>query len=96
MSDDWKATWDWAQEVWGEGVGFNRFFRTVASIIAEREEWEELGSSDVWHASYDCVKRARDKGITTQSELIDHVCDYQEVFGMEKAALMLVLMNEAA
>jgi hypothetical protein len=88
--DEWKETWDWAKDLWGPDPGytFNAFFRTVASIRAEREGWEELGSSDVWHASYDTVKDARKRGIKTRHELIETVLDNQDIWGHEKDRLI--------
>jgi hypothetical protein len=88
--DEWKETWDWAKDLWGPdpGYAFNTFFRTVASIRAEREGWEELGSSDVWHASYDTVKDARKRGIKTRHELIETVLDNQDIWGHEKDRLI--------
>lgn len=79
--DEWKATWDWADSIWDddEPYSLNRFFRGIASVIAEREEWEELGSSDVWHASYHCVQSAKKHGVTTGAELRKYVMDYQQV-----------------
>jgi hypothetical protein len=88
--DEWKETWDWAKDLWGPdpGYAFNAFFRTVASIRAEREGWEELGSSDVWHASYDTVKDARKRGIKTRHALVETVLDNQDIWGHEKDRLI--------
>jgi hypothetical protein len=82
--DNWKATWDWAEKVWApEGDGdytFNWFFGGVASAIAEREGWEEVGSSDVWHASFCCVKCAKEEGkVSTREDLRQYVLDYQGI-----------------
>lgn len=77
--DDWKATWDWAQQVWGDNAdySFHTFFRGVASRVAEYEGWEELGSSDVWHASFSCVDRLRQQGgVETRDALVSQVLDY--------------------
>ena len=87
---DWKETWDWAEKVWGEeeGYGFNHFFGAVASIRAEAEDLEEVGSSDVWHLSFYAVIFARKQGATTRQGLIDAVLDYQEIYGVKKAVLV--------
>jgi len=93
--DEWKATWDWAKKVWApQGDNdhtFNWFFGRVAQKVAEAEGWEELGSSDVWHASYDSVKRIRESGeITTRTELMEAVLDYSGYFyGTEKLVMVL-------
>jgi hypothetical protein len=88
-ADEWKETWDWAANVWGRpdpGYAFNAFFRSVASRIAEREGWEEVGSSDVWHASFGAVQYARKQGVTTRKELIQAVLDYQGIGAYELGA----------
>lgn len=81
--DDWKQTWDWAREVWGEDTDeplFHWFFGGVARVIAEREDWDEIGSSDVWHASFHCVKRAKEDGsVTDRASLRQYVMDYQGI-----------------
>jgi hypothetical protein len=67
--DEWKETWDWAEATWGTGPGFTSFFRCLARRRAEAEGWEELGTSDVWHATFDAVKRAKEQGAATRAEL---------------------------
>jgi hypothetical protein len=75
---EWKATWDWAAALLGDDC--NRFFRGVAEVIAAREGWEELGSSDVWHTSIGVVSRARQQGdIKTGAALRAFVLDYQGI-----------------
>jgi hypothetical protein len=76
--DEWKETWDWAESLWPESerYEFNSFFRQVARERAEEEGWEELGSSDVWHASYGLVKWAKEKGVKTREELCQYVRGY--------------------
>jgi hypothetical protein len=88
--DEWKETWDWAEDVWGpdEGYGFNRFFGRVASIYAEREDLEEVGSSDVWHISYWAVQDAKKRGVRTRRKLMETVLDLQDIWGYEKDDLM--------
>lgn len=78
-NDTWTATWDWAKGIWGDNsdYSFNAFFRGVASVIAEREGWEELGSSDVWHASFHTVKSARERGVDSREALVQYVLDDQ-------------------
>ena len=95
--DEWKQTWDWAEQVWApdseHDYSLNTFFRMVANHVAKLEGWEEVGSSDVWHASYDCVRRAREKGVTDRGGLMDHVCEWQGIDGFDKSALMLVMLT---
>jgi hypothetical protein len=78
--DKWKETWDWAHNLWGspDDFTFNTFFRGVASVVARNRGWEELGSSDVWHASYSAVEYAKKTGkVATRDELKKFVLDYQ-------------------
>lgn len=75
--DEWKATWEWAKGLLGE-EGMH-LFRRVAWIVAEREEWEEVGSSDVWHINFDTVRLARERGVTTGPELRAFVLDWQGI-----------------
>jgi hypothetical protein len=81
--DEWKETWDWAVEVWGGGdsePSFHRFFREIALHRAEADGWEELGSSDVWHASYDVVKTLKGLGtVKTRDDLQKQVRNYMGV-----------------
>lgn len=77
--DEWKETWDWAHEIWGEDedYSFNAFFRGQARLRAEAEGWEELGSSDVWHACYGTVKYLKGEGkVKTREDLQAGVRDY--------------------
>jgi hypothetical protein len=77
--DEWKETWDWAHEIWGEDkdYSFNRFFRDIACKRAKAEGWEEVGSSDVWHASYWAVKRIKEDGVVkTREDLQRHVREH--------------------
>jgi hypothetical protein len=79
MRDEWKDTWDWAKEVWGDNTAysFEHFFRGIAQQRAEAEGWEELGSSDVWHASYDVVKTLKATGaVKTREDLQKQVRNY--------------------
>jgi hypothetical protein len=79
VRDEWKETWDWAKQVWGnnDDYSFERFFRGIAQRRAEAEGWEELGSSDVWHASYDTVKTIKEQGnVKTREGLEKMVRDY--------------------
>ena len=81
--DEWKATWDWARSIWTENegdLGFNWFFRRLASVVAEYEGMEEVGSSDVWHLNYHWVKRAKESGeVTTGDQLRQWMLDCQQV-----------------
>jgi hypothetical protein len=89
--DDWKATWDWATKVWGDSDdhSFNRFFRTVAQKVAEAEEWEELGSSDVWHATKWMVDDAQRAEVATREELVKAVLECSGYFyGIEERVLV--------
>ena len=92
MSDEWKETWDWAVELWGgeRDASFRRFFNAVAQKIAEAEAWEELGSSDVWHASYSDVKRLKESGeVTTREELVTEVLAASGYFyGVEESMMI--------
>ena len=80
--DEWRATWDWAKEVWGEVVNydFNDFFREVARKIAEAEQWEELGSSDVWCATEWMVRHAKNDGVTNREALVKRVLELSGYF----------------
>lgn len=76
--DNWEKVWEWAKGVWGEDAnyGFHRFFGGVASQVARNEGWDEVGSSDVWWTSFECVKRAMESGkVTTRKELVRTVLD---------------------
>ncbi len=88
--DEWKATWDWAEGIWGEDPNreFNSFFRTVASLYAKDNDLEEVGSSDVWHISYWTVEDAKKKGFTTRRELMEQVLDGNYVWGFERELLL--------
>ena len=81
-NDDWKATWDWADDLFLRAEGkksCNSFFRSVAREVAERDGWGDCGSSDVWHASYHVVRRARESGVESAEQLMEYVCDWQGV-----------------
>ena len=94
--DEWKATWSWAREIWGDTSDhkFNWFFGKVAQEVAESEGWEELGSSDVWHATIWMVEDAKRDGVTTRNELIQKVMDVSGFFhGFEEKG-MLALYGE--
>jgi hypothetical protein len=80
--DEWTEIWDWAKEVWGpvRSYDFNHFFRQVASNVAEQRGYEEVGSSDVWHISYDAVKHAQQHGVKTRKALIKAVLDYHGIY----------------
>ena len=99
--DEWKATWDWARELWGYGesreeeLAFHWFFGKVASEIAEAEGWDEVGSSDVWHASYHTVKRLKESGeVTTRMELVKRVLDGSGYIYGRKADMMAMMYGE--
>lgn len=80
--DEWKETWDWAHEVWGprgkeDDYSFHRFFQGIAARVAKAEGWEEIGSSDVWHASYHTVKQLKVLGtVKTREQLMEKVRSY--------------------
>lgn len=77
--DAWKTVWDWAKQVWGDNsdYSFEAFFRRQAQRRAEAEGWQELGSSDVWHACFEAVKSAlMGKVITNRAELEKAVREY--------------------
>ena len=98
--DEWKATWDWAKKVWGEDpegdYSFNWFFGQVAQKVAEAEEWEELGSSDVWCATKWMVDDAKRDGVTTREDLMEAVMDCSGYFyGMERK-IMLAKFGESS
>lgn len=77
-TDPWKAAWDWAKALYTNEGDFYAFFRNVARQVAEERGLEEVGSSDVWHLSYEAVKRAQDGGkVTNRAELEQAVRDYQ-------------------
>lgn len=78
MADEWKETWDWARKTWGDNpdYSFEAFFRGLAQKRAEAEHWEELGSSDVWHACYDSMKRVKAENITTRAQLEQRMHDH--------------------
>jgi hypothetical protein len=82
IRDEWDETWDWAKAVWGpstrdDGFSFNTFFREIACRRAREEGWGEVGSSDVWHASYDSVKRIKAEGkVKTRADLEKRVREY--------------------
>ena len=87
--DEWKETWDWAKKVWAPesdtDYTFNWFFGAVASKVAEAEGWEELGSSDVWHATKWMVDDAKREGVTTRAALMEAVMDCSGYFyGFER------------
>ena len=90
--DEWKETWDWAQKIWGEtpegDYSFNWFFGKVASIRAEEEGWEEVGSSDVWHISYGAVSYAKKTGVDSREALVETVLDDMGVWGIQKKVLV--------
>ena len=95
--EEWRATWDWAEQVWGgkEDGSFNRFFRTIAQKVAEAEEWEELGSSDVWCATEWMVNYAKREGVTTREAFVERVLGASGYFyGMELS--MLTIMYKSA
>ena len=88
--DTWRETWDWAEAFWGENTsGFYQFFRLIARHVAEYEQLEEVGSSDVWHLSYWAVQYARKDGVDSAVALMESVADLQGVYLDQKAALIL-------
>lgn len=93
MANDWKETWDWAEKIWGsadEGdYSFGRFFRAVAQKRAEAEGWEELGSSDVWHATKWMVDGAKQADVTTRQELMKFVLEASGYFSRFEEGMLV-------